>query len=60
LIWLFRAASCIRDGLIEVIDIRNGLYILRCTGPHQREVAGIWCRGGNSDLGDAVRLARGE
>ena len=48
----------IRNGLIYVIDIRNGLYILRYTGPHAHEVAGIRFFEGNSNLGDAVRLAR--
>jgi hypothetical protein len=48
----------IRDGLIYVIDIRNGLYILRYTGPHAGQVADIHFLEGNSNLGDAVRLAR--
>ena len=48
----------IRNGLIYVIDIRNGLYILRYTGPHWFEAAGIHFLEGNSNLGDAVRLAR--
>ena len=48
----------IRDGLIYVIDIRNGLYILRYTGPHAGQVADIRFFEGNSNLGDAVRLAR--
>ena len=50
----------IRDGLIYVIDIRNGLYILRYTGPHAGEVADIHFLEGNTNLGDAVRLARGD
>jgi len=49
----------IRDGLIYVIDIRNGLYILRYTGPHAGEVADIRFLEGNSNLDDDVRLARG-
>ena len=49
----------IRDGLIYVIDIRNGLYVLRYTGPHQGEIKQIQLLEGNSNLGDAVRLARG-
>jgi hypothetical protein len=48
----------IRNGLIYAIDIRNGLYILRYTGPHAGEVAGIHFFEGNSNLGDAVRLAQ--
>ena len=47
----------IRNGLIYVIDIRNGLYILRYTGPHWQEVAGIHFLEGNSNLGNALRLA---
>jgi hypothetical protein len=49
----------IRDGLIYVIDIRNGLYVLRYTGPHQGEIKHIQFLEGNSNLGDAVSLARG-
>ncbi len=48
----------IRNGLIYAIDIRNGLYILRYTGPHAGQAAGIHFLEGNSNLGDAVRLAR--
>ncbi|MGE5288610.1 MAG: LVIVD repeat-containing protein [Micromonosporaceae bacterium] len=48
----------IRNGLIYAIDIRNGLYILRYTGPHAREAASIHFFEGNSNLGDAVRLAQ--
>jgi hypothetical protein len=46
----------IRHGLIFVVDIRNGLYILRYTGPHQGEVNEIGFLEGNSNLGDALRL----
>jgi hypothetical protein len=42
-----------------VIDIRNGLYVLRYTGPHQGEIKHIQFLEGNSNLGDALRLARG-
>ena len=48
----------IRNGLIYVVDIRNGLYVLRYTGPHADEVASISFLEGNSDLGDAQRLAK--
>jgi uncharacterized repeat protein (TIGR01451 family) len=40
----------IRDGLIYVVDIRNGLYILRYTGPGAEEVAAISFLEGNSNL----------
>jgi len=47
----------IKDGLIYVVDIRNGLYILRYTGPGSSEVARVRFLEGNSNLGDAARLA---
>lgn len=47
----------IKDGLIYVIDIRNGLYILRYTGPGAQTVNNIDFYEGNSNLGDAIRLA---
>jgi hypothetical protein len=47
----------IRHGLIFVVDIRNGLYILKYTGPHRDEVKEIEFLEGNSNLGDATRLA---
>jgi hypothetical protein len=47
----------VKDGLVYVIDIRNGLYILRYTGPQAREVAGVGFLEGSSNLGDAVRIA---
>ncbi len=53
---VFWSYPIIRDGLIYVIDIRNGLYVLKYTGPHADEVAGISFLEGNSNLGDAVRL----
>ena len=46
----------IKDGLIYVIDLRNGLYILRYTGPKANDVAAISFLEGNSNLGDAVAL----
>jgi hypothetical protein len=48
----------VRDGLVYVVDIRNGLYVLRYTGPRSHEVAGLDFLEGNSNLGDAVRLGR--
>jgi hypothetical protein len=46
----------IRNGLIYVVDIRNGLYVLRYTGAHADEVAAIEFLEGNSNLGDALRI----
>src|SRR6266536_2841335 len=54
-IWSYPIIS---NGLIYVIDIRNGLYILRYTGTDASDVAGIRFLEGNSNLGDAVRLTR--
>jgi len=47
----------VQDGLIYVIDVRNGLYVLRYRGPHQRELARVKFLDGNSNSGDAIRLA---
>jgi hypothetical protein len=46
----------IRNGLIYAVDIRNGLYVLRYTGPHADEISSIDFLEGNSNLGDAGRL----
>ncbi len=46
----------ISDGLIYVIDLRNGLYILRYTGEGAEDVAEIDFLEGNSNLGDALRF----
>jgi hypothetical protein len=48
----------IHNGLIYVVDIRNGLYILAYTGKNALEVARIRFLEGNSTLGDAARLDR--
>jgi hypothetical protein len=55
---VFWSYPVIKDGLIYVVDIRNGLYILRYTGPHANEVNTIKFLEGNSNLGDAPRLDR--
>jgi hypothetical protein len=44
----------IKDGLIYVTDIRNGLYVLRYSGPFGREVRNIDFLEGNSNQGDAL------
>ncbi len=46
----------IKNGLIYVIDVRNGLFILRYTGPHANDVREIEFLEGNSNLGNAVEL----
>jgi hypothetical protein len=42
----------IKDGLIYVVDIRNGLYILKYRGPYEDEVNSISFLEGNSNLGE--------
>ncbi|HVF53579.1 MAG TPA: hypothetical protein VNC78_08215 [Actinomycetota bacterium] len=46
----------IQDGLIYVVDVRNGLYILEYSGPYQNEVVGVDFLEGNSNLGDALKM----
>ena len=55
---IFWSYPIIKDGLIYVVDVRNGLYILRYTGPHADEVGTIKFLEGNSTLGDAAALER--
>jgi hypothetical protein len=43
----------IKDGLMYVVDIRNGLYILKYHGPFEDEVNTIRFLEGNSNLGEA-------
>ncbi|MCA1709062.1 MAG: hypothetical protein LC808_39610, partial [Actinobacteria bacterium] len=47
----------IRNGLIYVVDIRNGLYILEYKGPYATEVANTRFLEGNSNLGDSRKIA---
>jgi hypothetical protein len=57
---LFWSYPIIRNGLIYTIDVRNGLFVFRYTGPHADEVNGIQFLEGNSNLGDAVDLDQNE
>jgi hypothetical protein len=50
----------IHDGLVYVVDIRNGLYILRYKGEGADEVKDIDFFEGNSNLGDAGEFAGDE
>ena len=56
----FWSYPIIKDGLIYVIDIRNGLYIFKYKGPHADEVEEIEFLEGNSNLGDAFELDQDE
>ena len=44
----------IKDGLIYVVDIRNGLYVLKYRGAFEKEVGRIAFLEGNSNQGDAL------
>ena len=44
----------IQDGLIYILDLRNGLYILKYNGPYEQEVDNIKFLEGNSNQGDAL------
>jgi hypothetical protein len=44
----------IQDGLIYVVDLRNGLYILKYNGPYEHEVNSVSFLEGNSNQGDAL------
>jgi hypothetical protein len=44
----------IKNGLIYVVDLRNGLYVLKYRGPFEREVEDIGFLEGNSNQGDAL------
>lgn len=43
----------VQDGLIYVVDIRNGLYVLRYRGPHASELRCRTFLEGNSNIGSA-------
>ena len=46
--------AVVKDGLIYVVDLRNGLYVLRYDGPSADEVRRIGFLDGNSNQGDAL------
>ncbi|HET8952565.1 MAG TPA: hypothetical protein VFN44_18720 [Solirubrobacteraceae bacterium] len=46
--------AIVKDGLIYVVDLRNGLYVLKYEGPYQDEVDRIRYLDGNSNQGDAL------
>lgn len=48
----------IQDGLVYVVDVRNGLYILDYKGPFDKEVSKIDFIEGNSNLGDALKFEK--
>ena len=48
----------IQDGLIYVVDIRNGLYILKYSGAFAKEVKNVDFIEGNSNQGDALKFEK--
>jgi hypothetical protein len=46
----------VQDGLIYVVDARNGLYVLDYQGPHSEEIDELGFLQPNSNRGDANRL----
>jgi hypothetical protein len=46
--------AIIKDGLIYVVDLRNGLYVLEYSGPFDDEVQDARYLDGNSNQGDAL------
>jgi len=46
--------AIIEDGLIYVVDLRNGLYVLKYRGPFEKEVQRIRFLDGNSNQGNAL------
>ena len=44
----------IQDGLLYVVDLRNGLYVVEYDGPYEREVEKARFLDGNSNQGDAL------
>jgi hypothetical protein len=44
----------IQDGLLYMIDLRNGLYVLQYKGPSQQEIKRVEFLDGNSNQGDAL------
>ncbi|MDQ3935441.1 MAG: hypothetical protein M3340_12515, partial [Actinomycetota bacterium] len=48
---VFWSYPIVKDGLIYVVDIRNGLYVLRYRGPHSGQVSCASFLEGNSNLG---------
>jgi hypothetical protein len=45
----------VRDGLIYVVDVRNGLFVLRYEGPRDQELSAVRFLDGNSTLGDGAK-----
>jgi hypothetical protein len=46
--------AIVKDGLIYVVDLRNGLYVLKYKGPFEKEVRQVRFLDGNSNQGTAL------
>ena len=46
--------AIVKDGLIYMVDLRNGLYVLKYRGAFEQEVQRIGFLDGNSNQGDAL------
>jgi hypothetical protein len=46
--------AIVKDGLIYVVDLRNGLYVLKYRGPYEKEIRSVRYLDGNSNQGDAL------
>jgi hypothetical protein len=46
--------AIVKDGLIYMVDLRNGLYVLKYRGAYEQEVRQIRFLDGNSNQGDAL------
>jgi hypothetical protein len=55
----FWSYPIIRGGLIYVVDVRNGLYVLRYQGPFDAEISTLSHLEGNSNVGDAAAVHSG-
>jgi hypothetical protein len=51
---LFWSYPIVKDGLVYVVDIRNGLFVFKYDGPHQDELDNTVFLEGNSNIGDLV------
>ncbi len=49
----------VRDGLVYVVDVRNGLFVLSYEGPLADELSGVGFLEGNSNIGSIVETPAG-
>jgi hypothetical protein len=49
----------VRDGLVYVVDVRNGLFVLSYDGPLADELSVVGFLEGNSNIGSIVETPAG-